>query len=659
MQIPFQVTGKPMRIGYRRKAVLVALWLGMFTVGCGEKADPVEVVHVETQTGCDDLNPLYCPAPWPSDRYLERDETTVTGFRIAYTQEVIPDGCSTRPFNLEPFNRLDGFSPGSQIVTLFASPPDLTDAADHDDIDRSLESDSPIVLVDLVTGGAVPHWAELDARATSPGQTLVYIRPAFRLANDRSYAVAIRGLRGIDGELLAPSEAFRALRDGLPSDSDALEARRPDYEAMFTAFEEPSLGIVREELQAAWWWHTASFESTHGDMLTIREDALERLGPNGIGCTITSVEDDFKSISYRLVRGTVTTPWYLDHPDSPAAMVRDADGVPTFTGTEEVEFLAVLPSSLASSGQTGPLVTWGHGLFGSAGDHILGENMLQLAEDRGFVFGATNWAGMSSDDLGALAGALANVTDFYKLGEHVQQAMVNQMTLTRSLAGACRLLPEMTADGTPIIDPDRLYFVGGSQGSILGGTLLTLSPDITRGALLVGGSTFSFMIERSIHFNTFTSVLDLSCPERIDQGYLMAISQHVWDWAESAGYLPHILEGLPGIGAKELLYIVTKNDAQVPNLCSDLAARDAGLPALEGSVWVPWGVDQVASPYAGSAYVTVDIGDRDPPAGNLSPEVDDGGHVNAATTPEVFEMVWGFLMTGEAVNTCGGTCSFQ
>ncbi len=618
--------------------------------------DVPETVHVVEQVGCDDLNPAYCALPWPSDRYLESDPTLPTGYRIAYTQEVIPDGCSSRPFDLAPYNRMDGFSPGSQIMTLFPSPPDLSDAPYLDTIDRSLEDDSPTVLLDLETGERVPHWVELDRRDSPSDQRLVFIRPAIRLENNRSYAVALRNLSDAEGTPFAPTEAFRALRDGLGSDSDRLEARRESYDAMFLAFTQAAVPVDPSSLQAAWWWHTASFERAHQDQLDIRADALERIGADGLGCTVDSVEDEYKGIAYRLVRGTVTTPWYLDSAESPAAFVRDASGVPTYQGTEEVAFIAILPHSLADIGSQGPLVIWGHGLFGEKEQHITSEVMLQRAEDEGFVFAATNWAGMSSPDMNALAAALADVSQFYKMGEHVQQGMVNQITLTRSMMGACRLEPGMTADGTPLIDPAQRYFVGGSQGSILGGTFLTLSPDIERGALLVGGNNFSFMIERSIHFNTFELFLDGTCPARIDQGFLMALSQHVWDWAESADFLRRAPAGLEGIGPKEFIYAVAKNDAQVPNACSDLAARNVGLPALEGSVWVPWGVSTVSSPHQGSVYLTMDAGDGDPPEGNLSPETDDGGHYSAPASPEVFDMAWHFFQTGEAINPCGGPC---
>ena len=49
----------------------------------------------------------------------------------------------------------------------------------------------------------------------------------------------------------------------------------------------------KKNLQAAWDFHTASTESIIGGMLHMREDALIRLGDDGIGCNVTSSEDNY------------------------------------------------------------------------------------------------------------------------------------------------------------------------------------------------------------------------------------------------------------------------------------------------------------------------------------------------------------------------------
>jgi hypothetical protein len=193
---------------------------------------------------------------------------------------------------------------------------------------------------------------------------------------------------------------------------------------------------------------------------------------------------------------------------------------------------------------------------------------------------------------------------------------------------------------------------------VLGGTFLTQSPDIERGALIVGGANFSFMIERSIHFNRYEAFLKPFYGDRLVTAQLMAFSQHVWDAAESAAYIGAAKEGLEGVGPKRFLYLVAQNDSQVPNLASDIAVRMTNMPVLEDSSYKPWGAEVIEGPTTESAFVSFHMGDRDTPRGNESPDVDDGGHNSAATTDAGVEMILNFFETGEIASTCDGLCIF-
>lgn len=612
-------------------------------------------IDIPSSPFCENLNPLYCALPLPTDRWLSEDATKPTGFRLDFPPEAIPQNLAADPFDVTPFQRLDGFSPSSSVVTLFNEPVDTTGLAFHDSIPLSLEASHATKIVDLETGELVAHWVENDARAESPAETLFYMRPAKRLLPNRSYGVAISGAVGLDsGQPLEPSAAFAALRDGVLTTSTELEARRAGFEDLFDDL--AAAGIPRDSLQAAWRFHTASDETIRARMLAMREDALVQMGADGLGCTVTSVDDDFKSTGARRVRGTFTVPWYLTAPQPPATIVTDANGDPVFQGTEEVDFIAIIPPSLLAATEPGRLITFGHGLFGSAENTL--SNAADIAEAAGAVLVATDWHGMSSKDLVFLGTALANTSDFYMLGQNLQQGMISMMTLTRSMMGSCKSLPEMQATaGNDTIDPTQSYFIGGSQGSILGTTALTLSPDIDRGVLIVGGANFSFMIERSIHFNTFELLLAPSYGSRLATGTLMVLSQSVWDDAETAAYIEATTAGLPDIGPKSFLYLVAKNDAQVTNLSSAMAIRSAGVPVMTGSVHLPWDVPVVDSPYTGSAYIAFDVGDPDPPLGNLSPAEDFGGHGAVGTTPESFQMIDEFLGTGVINVPCAPDCT--
>ena len=237
--------------------------------------------------------------------------------------------------------------------------------------------------------------------------------------------------------------------------------------------------------------------------------------------------------------------------------------------------------------------------------------------------------------------------------------MVIKNALTRSLMGICGDDPAFQRnDGGAAISSSNPRFVGISQGSVLGGAFLTQSPDIDRGALLVGGATFSFMIERSIHFNTYETFLMPAYEKRLVTAQLMAFSQHVWDNAESAAYIADAEGGLWDAGPKRYIYLVAHNDSQVPNLSSDIAVRMTGMPVLEDSSYVPWGSEIISGPTTESAFISFHMGDRENPRGNESPQEDDGGHDGAPSSGEALDMILEFFATGTIESPCGGTCIF-
>lgn len=614
-------------------------------------------LHIDEQPGCDNLCPLYCAFPFPSDRFLEIDESTVTGYRLEPTAEMLPDSVDAEEFDFSPYQRLDGMSPATQVMTLFDRPADLSEAASSQDIGRSLEPDSPTVILDLETGERVAHWAENDARATSEAETVLYLRLASRLEENRSYAVALRGLRDAEGDPLEPSPAFRALRDGLPTDSDELEARRDGFEETFEALE--AAGLDRSELLLAWRFHTASGEAIRSDLLHARADALERLGPSGIGCDVTEVVEGDDGLILRRIRGTYTVPSYMQSPAPPTRYNRGDDGMPEYVEDVEVPFSMIIPASLVEGEgdpEAGPLVVFGHGLMGDAASYMRMEALRRIAYETGSVLVGTDWAGMSSADVLAVGDALAAPSNFVNVTERLQQGMINQIALGRTFLGACADLPEFYQDDVNLVDTSALYFTGVSQGGIYGGTLLTISPDIQRGVLLVNGVVFPFMMERSIDFVPYFPVFEMSFPNRLDQALLLPMAQHLWDAAEPSGYISHMIEGLPGIGPKQVLSVAAHNDAQVPNLSTDQAMRMIGVPVIEGSTREPWGFEVVAAPHAGSGYITIDMGDRPVPEGNVAPEVNDDGHSLVGQREPALTIIRTFLLTGEITVPCDGTC---
>lgn len=614
-------------------------------------------LSVPSTPGCDNLNAQACLLPWPSDRFLVEDATTVTKLRLSYEASALPQNAQGIRTSPRVFSRLDGHSPATRIITKFVRPADLaaSKAAVQNDVGRSVEADSPTVLLDLSTGTRLAHWVEHDVKDPS----LFWLHPAEVLEPNRSYGVAIRGLVDADGALLPAEPGFQALRDGVPSGVDDLERRRAAYQTLFTSLGQA--GVRAATLQAAWRFHTASLEAMHGDMLTVRTDGLERLGPRGLGCTVTSVENDFGAntqvTSFRRIRGTYTVPSFMDSGRPPAKLVRDATGKPTFKENVEVPFTVIVPRAVAAPTGRAPrpsrVIVYGHGLMGDGERTISNDGFRGVAESLESILVATDWAGMSVPDSGAVADALNDASKFTFVAERLQQGLLNQLALIRSMKGACAALPELRVAGVDLVDPARVFFTGGSQGGIFGATVMRLGPDTDRGVVMVNGAAFPFMIERSIDFAPFLPLFEAAYPDRTERVLALATLQGPWDATDPATWLRAPADWP---WPRRLLSISVKNDAQVPNLATDLVTRTARLPLLEGTARTPWGASPASTNPSDGALV-VDMGDRPVPEGVVAPSVNDKGHSRVLGAASAQGAIDRFLRPDGVIDVrCAGVC---
>ena len=625
--------------------------------------EPV-LVEVPYEEGCDNINPLHCMFPFPSSAFLTSDSSTETGYRVNYTAETLPGSGITKEVEIPGLNRLDGMSPSTQILTSFGEDPDLTNIANQSSIEKSLEVDHPTVLINLETGEKVPHWVELDARTDNKGSTILYIRTLRGLDHNTAYGVGISGLKNNTGDLISPSLALQALIDGNYTNAPDIERRSGNFENLFESLE--SLGYEKQNLQAAWDFHTASTESIIGGMLYMREDALVRLGDEGIGCNVTSSEDNYgdDNMSFRRIRGTITTPQYLLNPETPPTLMsRDSNGTPLFTGYSEVPFTLVIPKTLADNNMSGPIVVFGHGFMGT-GESTISGGARAWTQAYNVSFLATDWYGWSSSDYDTVMNMLVNPSYFEHQTDRLQQAMINKISMIRTMKGICSDIPELYNDETKLVETDKVYYMGYSLGGIYGPTLMALSPDIERGVLWVGGSGFSSMVERSTNYNQFELIFNsiLGYEARNDRAILISVAQQLWDSTDPEIYLPYVVDGYGDIlEPNTILTIHSVNDAQVPMLSSDRATRTAGIPVISSSTRIPYDVDVVDGPINGSALVYFDGDFPGVPESNKAPPQSSHSlaHNLIAAVTEVNEMVFGFMFTGIVENTCGEICTFE
>lgn len=628
----------------KRLFALIALPL---LIGCPTEEPVPETppLELEIASHSEGTNDLHAMLPWPSDAWLVEDESTTTGFRLEYNEAAVPRNRDGDFFDPAPYRRLDGFSPASQPMTTFGDPMDMSNLAAEGEFDETLSADSPTLLVNLDTGALVAHFIQNDLRVEeldAGAPTAVYLHPAARLAEDTTYGVAFRNTARTTGGDIAVHEVFAALRDGTITTSAEIERRRPAHDRMFTALE--ALGVPRAELVAGWTFHTASGEAITREIVSMRDDAMERVPVGGGECTVDDVDvyqqepcdendtdcQQSDQLAYRIF-GTFRAPLYMERLYPPTLANRDpVTDLPAFNEWHDVSFTMIVPHTAYQEEGT-RFVTYGHGLMGSQGE-VKGSFPRTMASNHNMVFVAADMHGMSEWDIVSVGTSLSDMSLFPNVTERLMQGVVNWLVMTRSFMGACSNLPDLANWGAPTelpidtsLDP---YYIGISQGSIAGMVYAALSLDIRKAAVLVGGQNYSVMIPRSSNFPDYEQIFIPWYERRLDQQILLSMIMSVWDKSEPNAFAPHLLtDPLPDTPAKQILKQIAVNDSQVPNLSSDQAARTMGIPLLTPTSKEVWGLETVTdADAAGSAMVYYDFDRALGSEGNVPPEGDNDVH---------------------------------
>ena len=628
-----------------------------------EEAEEQEKISFPNNEVCDNTNPDHCLLPFPSSAFHVEDSSTLTGFSVNIAGAAIPDSASAPSEEFGTINSRDGHSPASQIFTTFSAVPETSHLATQDNIPLSLNDDHGSILLNMDTGQKVEHWVEVSARTQDGEPTLVHLRSIRGLDHNAQYAVAFRGLEDQDGNEIQPFDAFRALRDGNGTDSTQIESSRAGFEAMFSSLTD--VGFERTTIQSAWWFHTASTQSLTEDIVAMRNDASQRLGVDGIGCNVTEVEEDYgnDNSTLRRISGTITTPHYLEAVYPPTPMNRDESGSPMFTFNTEVVFTLAIPQSAADSGEPVPLVLLGHGFLGDGRGMVSG--FRGWANGTGFATMGTDFKGWSSDgDFDAVTFGLMNVNYLQHQAERLQQSIINNLALVRTIGGICSDLPEFYHNGVNLIDSSNIDYMGVSLGGIRGPSMLSLIPELDRGVLWVAGSSFSFIAERSTQYTQFEQLFasPLAYTSTMDRSILLSLMQSMWDTTEAETYLPFRDGGLDGeLHPFEILYIISINDAQVTTLSADRASRTSGIPVSDNSTYHPHGLSVSTLPATGSAVVYFDGQFPAVPSGNIQGpmEYHSLAHNQVLGQDSAVDLANEYLLTGAISDTCSGKCYFE
>lgn len=704
------------------------------------------VAPVSTNVGCDPLDAAACLLPFPNDFFTEADASAATGRRLDFSLGEMPrngteatEGGEGKPVDPAEWNRNDGFSPGSMVMTYVRgldlhatwgtqdrpfsevgpNEPGYFDHRDHiADIGLYQRDDAPIVILNAETGERHPFWSELDTHpdAIDAGEQVLILRPASNFEEGARYVVALRDLRTSDGSVIEAGPEFAAYQSGNGEDD-----RQTHFdEDIFPVLEQA--GIARDNLYLAWDFTVASERNLAERALHIRDDAFEKLGDTELADGIVGGESpefvvdrteertdtwrDSHGVEHtqrlRRIHGRVTVPNYLDriqqteahfkengranvpevgglYYDVPAPGSRffyrdpaDRDALPSqnpVESTVRVPFLCEV--TLERDGEpvqdASYTTLYGHGLLGTR-DQV--GDIKSPRRNGPFAGCAADWWGMSTADLPTVAAIIADVSNFPSLSDRAQQGFLNFMFLGRAAIHPNGFATDAAfqQDGKSLIrvadeTTTPLFYDGNSQGGIMGGALVALSPDIQRGILGVPGMNYSTLLNRSVDWEgEFAELFYPSYRDPIERQLAFSLIQMLWDRAEANGFAHHMTDDpLADTPPHEVMLQLAYSDHQVANVSAEVEARTMGAPIMtpglpDGRHWEmdPYFAETATYPYDGSALVYWDSGNATPPNGNIPPDHDGDPHGHPRSEPAAGWQEAHFLLTGMMVDVCDG-----
>jgi hypothetical protein len=291
-----------------------------------------------------------------------------------------------------------------------------------------------------------------------------------------------------------------------------------------------------------------------------------------------------------------------------------------------------------------------------------------MSAEHDFTFCATDWSGMSSEDVPNAIQILQDFSKFPSLADRLQQGILNTLYLGRLLAHPRGFAadPAFSAGGRPLLDTSNLYFDSNSQGAILGGLATAVAPDWRRGVLGVATMDYAALLPRSTDFDTYNAIFEPAYPHEDQRMEILSLAQMLWDRGETDGWATHVTTNPPPNTPSHNVHMhVAVGDHQVANAMSDVVSRtigaDAYRPAFDpGRTFDKqplYGIPTIPSfPFTGPAIVYWDGGPQTPPAPTVNIPNREGAdpHAFPRNTVAARQQKFDFLVNGVVNDVCGG-----
>ncbi len=538
--------------------------LMFFGWGCSQPEVAPDLTVVDRVAGdrtpltadCDVLDTARCLLPWPSSTFSKVDPTTETGLRVAVAQSSLPIQTDDAAY----LNTADGFSRVTGVVTAIPIDADPTTVSINDPW-SSLTPDGPLQV--LVAQPGHPRYGErIGFRAEMRdvlGQFLLIGRPVEVLDANTDHVVVVTDAVGVSDQ---PHWVAVAL--GLADPETESEAALAGYHAPTRAVLADA-GLDPEHVIRVFDFTTRS-ASDPTRRLHAMMDVLAAATPS-LTATLdswsTSLDPSIAGIALGRLSGV---PAFLG-PEG--TLVLDAEGIPTITGTRDVEFRLVVPSGVEDY----RVALYGHGTGGDINDSSFDEDLAS----HGIAKLNMRFDGWTGDDL---------IFTLVELTTLLKGSALSTQVLMQALAGGTLLV---TALDGPIGDAvsaaqiagvdnpavgrhpltEGVVWVGGSMGGTMGAVMVSADPRLHTGVLNVPGGGWTHMIPYSLLYdsgmegmllNVYTNPLDLHLA--------MVMSQNNWDEVDGAVWADEALAAGGTFLLQESL-----GDPILPNLSTELLAN--------------------------------------------------------------------------------------
>ena len=358
-------------------------------------------------------------------------------------------------------------------------------------------------------------------------------------------------------------------------------------------------------------------------------------------------------MTLRRITGTFTTPQYTLSEYTPTLINRDENRMPVFVENREVPFIMTIPN-IKNETNDMPITIWGHGFLGLADGGPRG-----WAYTYQTAMLTTDITGFSNVDYDPISFALLDPNYFSHHSASLEQGMINHVVMARTFSDACSNLTEFYEDDLKIINTDEIHWGGYSLGGIVGIPVMSLSPDINRGALFAGGGPYTLIAERSgaVQGLYYAFSLDISYENQMDRAVIMsAVIQQLWDVVDPDAYSAYLNGGYSGLYENQYVSLNSMGDQVVPILSADRMIRSSGAVIMESSVYHPLETS-IWTEGDNSASIAVYFdGNFTAPEENIfGPGNDAHGYLWYPSEPA--EIAFRFILDGDIYDACEGDCS--